>query len=248
MMRKIIALGWIFMFVALFSGYLIACKRDPNQVAGIKGTVTASGAGLQGVVLTLISYSHFGHHQPTFVGTAMTDTSGNYYFEDIGSRDFTVTPSKSGYTFYPASSHVWTTDYIIDGIDFTATIASEGDYVGIWNGIYVEVKGGTTNAGTASLALSSNLTGSLVIQISGTNTRTHNLTTPTLVTNGTISFSLPLAVEDAADPNPVDCAGWSVSCSGALSNSSKLNITCSGLYCSAGGVQYGSANIDMTKQ
>ena len=115
-----------------------------------------------------------------------------------------------------------------------ATGGSASDYVGIWQGSQVV----SSETRTTTLTLSSSLTGSLIIE-SSTTPATHNLTTPALVTNGTMSFSLPLSVEDAANAYgpPSDCAGWSVLCSGTLSSSKlTLNLWCSGLVCSGGGV------------
>ncbi len=55
--------------------------------------------------------------------TATTDASGNYTFSDLAAGTYTVTPSKSGYTFSPASRTV-SVPPSATGQDFTATTAT----------------------------------------------------------------------------------------------------------------------------
>ena len=116
-----------------------------------------------------------------------------------------------------------------------STTSTANDFVGAWNGstLYSGQSWSTT------LTLSSNLTGSYLIPAAGI---THNLTTSCIVTNGTLSFNLPVSVEDASN----GCTAWAVSCTGTLSNvKTKLSLTCSGLVCD--GMPYSYTDV-MTKQ
>lgn len=78
----------------------------------ISGRVTLAGAGLSGVTMTL------GGSQ---VATTTTDTSGNYSFAGLaGSGTYTVTPSKTGYWFSPASKTYSVLESSKPGTDFVA--------------------------------------------------------------------------------------------------------------------------------
>ena len=76
----------------------------------VSGTITLSGAGLSGVTVS------------TTGATATTDTSGNYTLTGLTSATYTVTPSKSGYSFTPASQSVTVSGANVTGINFTATV------------------------------------------------------------------------------------------------------------------------------
>jgi hypothetical protein len=78
----------------------------------ITGTVTLSGTGLQGVIITLAGASS---------ATVTTDASGSYSFTGLANRNYTITPSKSGYTVSPSSSAQTVNGANITGVSFTAT-------------------------------------------------------------------------------------------------------------------------------
>jgi len=81
----------------------------------IAGTVTLStGGGLSGATVTAGS------------ATATTATDGTYTLTGLANGTYTVTPSKSGYTFSPASTSVTIASANQTGKNFTAT-ASTGD-------------------------------------------------------------------------------------------------------------------------
>ncbi len=84
----------------------------PNTTYTLSGTVTAGGNGLQGVTMTLNT-----------AATAITDSSGNYAFGNLADGSYTVTPSKTGYTFSPTSATVTVNNANATGKDFTATAA-----------------------------------------------------------------------------------------------------------------------------
>jgi len=76
----------------------------------ISGTVT--GDTQAGVTMTLSG---------SMSGTTITGTSGNYTFRGLINGPYTVTPSKSGYTFTPTSRTVTINSANVIGADFTAS-------------------------------------------------------------------------------------------------------------------------------
>lgn len=77
----------------------------------IAGAVTSSGAGFQGVTITLSGAGS---------ATATTDASGTFSFANLANGSYTVTPRKTGYTFSPTSSAQTVNSANVTGITFTA--------------------------------------------------------------------------------------------------------------------------------
>ncbi len=95
-----------------------SCSPPANaNIYSISGTVTASGTPLQGVTVILNSTT-----------TATTDASGNYSFTGLANGNYMVTPSKSGYTFSPASSSLTVYGANIPGVNFVATATTAPTY------------------------------------------------------------------------------------------------------------------------
>jgi hypothetical protein len=65
----------------------------PPPTYTISGHVTSNGTALSGVTITLTGSQS---------GSATTDANGNYSFTVNSGGSYTVTPSKSGYTFNPS--------------------------------------------------------------------------------------------------------------------------------------------------
>ncbi len=91
-------------------------------------------------------------------GSATSDASGNYSIAGLAAGTYTVTPSKSGCTFSPASQSVTITTANRTGINFTATcstgdtqltsgVALTGQSVAksAWKYYYITVPSGATN-------------------------------------------------------------------------------------------------------
>ncbi|HKS26135.1 MAG TPA: pre-peptidase C-terminal domain-containing protein [Thermoanaerobaculia bacterium] len=113
------------------------------------GSVTYSisgNAGTSGVTVTAGSAS------------ATSDASGNYAISGLAAGTYTVTPSKSGCTFSPASTSATITSANVTGINFTAScgsgdtqltsgVAINGESVaaGAWKYYYITVPAGATN-------------------------------------------------------------------------------------------------------
>ncbi|MFZ4723893.1 MAG: carboxypeptidase regulatory-like domain-containing protein [Paludibacter sp.] len=75
----------------------------------ISGTVTISGAGLVGVIVS------------DGTRTATTDASGNYTIAGVPAGNYTLTPSKTGYTFSPATISAAVSNANLTAQNFTAT-------------------------------------------------------------------------------------------------------------------------------
>ncbi|MBN1810193.1 MAG: DNRLRE domain-containing protein [Planctomycetes bacterium] len=102
---------------------------DKSGLASISGTVTEGGAPLAAVKVS-VDGSHFGY----------TNASGNYTIPGLSDGSYTVTPTKLGYTFTPASTGVAISGGDQTGVNFTAS-ASGGTIV-LQKGLdgYTEVK------------------------------------------------------------------------------------------------------------
>ena len=81
---------------------LAGCSNDDNPIVvpvavsySISGQVASTGSGLSGVTMALTGASS---------ATAITDTSGNYTFTGLDNGSYTVTPSKTGFTFSPTDN------------------------------------------------------------------------------------------------------------------------------------------------
>jgi len=92
--------NWVVSFIA---------KIVPTYT--ISGTVT--GDTQTGVTMTLSG---------SMSGTTITGTSGNYTFRGLINGTYTVTPSKTGYTFTPPSTPVTISNANWMGVNFTAKI------------------------------------------------------------------------------------------------------------------------------
>ncbi len=118
----------------------------------ISGTV--SGATASGVTMSLTGAA---------TATTTTATEGTYTFSGLSNGTYTVTPSKSGYTFSPTSTSVTISGANQTGKNFTATAAATYSI------------SGTVSGATAS-GVTMSLTGAAT-------------TTTTTATDGTYSFS-----------------------------------------------------------
>jgi len=101
--------------VSITSGSVTAnFTATPLQTYTISGTVSPASSGT-GTLLTLSG-------TPNLTTTA--DSSGNFSFTGMGNGTYNLTPSKSGYTFTPASQSVTVNGANVPGINFTAASQS----------------------------------------------------------------------------------------------------------------------------
>ena len=78
---------------------------------GISGTISPQSSG-SGALVTLSGAAN---------ATVNADTSGNYSFSGLANGSYTVTPSKAGFTFSPASQPANVNGANVSGINFTGT-------------------------------------------------------------------------------------------------------------------------------
>lgn len=95
--------------IAMVSSFLSSCG-DTDQFS-ISGQVTSGGSGVAGVTMTLSGANS---------ATVTTDANGKYAFGSLEEGDYTITPSKSGFTFTPAISAQTIKDTDISAVNFTA--------------------------------------------------------------------------------------------------------------------------------
>lgn len=101
----------LFAVVALAIVILTSCGETDNRFS-IRGQVTSGSSGLSGVTMKLTGAA---------ANTVTTDTNGNYSFGGLGNGNYTITPSKTGFTFDPASSAQVISNADITAVNFTVT-------------------------------------------------------------------------------------------------------------------------------
>ena len=84
-----------------------------GQTYGISGTI--SGSGGPGATVNLTGAR---------TATTTTDGSGNYSFSGLSNGSYTVTPSKSGYSYTPASRAVTVNGTSVGSVNFSSVVQS----------------------------------------------------------------------------------------------------------------------------
>ena len=108
----------------------------------ISGTVTSGGVGLSGVAVSLTGAA---------TQSTTTDGSGNYSFSGLLNGAYTITPSKTGYTFTPPSINVNVNGADVTGQDFAATYSISGTVTSggsAFSGVTVNLTGAATQSAT----------------------------------------------------------------------------------------------------
>ncbi|MBI5074886.1 MAG: carboxypeptidase regulatory-like domain-containing protein [Nitrospirae bacterium] len=90
---------------------LLAATAGAVVTYSISGTVTLGGNPLSGVTMTLSGAAS---------SSTTTDASGNYSFSGLANGNYTVTPSRTGYTFTPVNRAVTVSGANVTGQNFTA--------------------------------------------------------------------------------------------------------------------------------
>jgi len=93
------------------NGANVAGQDFTGTTFSVSGTITSGGGPLAGVTVALSG---------TASKTTTTNSSGNYIFTTIGNGSYTVTPSKTGYSFSPLNRSVTVNGANVTGQDFTA--------------------------------------------------------------------------------------------------------------------------------
>jgi hypothetical protein len=92
------------------SNYFRDITFIPGITYSISGTITP-GASASGATITLSGAAS---------ATTTADSAGNYSFNGLANGNYTVTPTKSGFTFSPASAPVTINNANVPGVNFTA--------------------------------------------------------------------------------------------------------------------------------
>ena len=132
------------------NGANVTGQNFTGTAYSISGTVTSGGSPFSGVTMTLSG---------TASGTTTTDSSGNYTFTGLANGTYTVTPSKTGYTFTPASRNVTISGANVIGQNFTGTAYSISGTVTSGGGHGTPIPGVTmtlSGAGTGTTTTDTN--------------------------------------------------------------------------------------------
>ncbi|HTT17813.1 MAG TPA: N,N-dimethylformamidase beta subunit family domain-containing protein [Candidatus Sulfotelmatobacter sp.] len=131
-----------------------------------------SGTGGNGATVTLAS------------GSSVTaDASGNYIFNGISPGTYTVTPSKTGYVFTPASQSVTVSGSSVTGVNFSSTAQLAMDQA-VWT------DRGTKATTIVSPTFSTTKSTELLLAFVATDYLSGTNTTVTGVTGGTLTWTL----------------------------------------------------------
>jgi len=135
-------------FVLLAIVVLAGCSNDDNPIVvpvavtySISGQVASTGSGLSGVTMALTGASS---------ATAITDASGNYSFTGLDNGSYTITPSRTGFTFSPTNSPRTVSGADITAVDFAATPVQAVTY---------SISGQVTSNGSGLSGITKALTG-----------------------------------------------------------------------------------------
>jgi len=100
-------------------GVSLVATQVQAATYSVSGQVTSNGSGLSGVTVALSGTSS---------ATTITNAGGNYTFTGLYNGSYTVTPSRTGFTFNPASSPQTVSGANIPGVNFSATPVPAGTY------------------------------------------------------------------------------------------------------------------------
>jgi len=118
---------------------VLPTTAPPPPTYSISGTV--SGAVLSGVTINLTG---------TSTGAVTTDGSGNYSFAGLSNGTYTVTPTKTGYTFTPANLSVTVSNANVSGQSLTSVAVPTYSISGAVSG---SITSGATCRGTKLVPL-----------------------------------------------------------------------------------------------
>ena len=136
----------------------------PGATYGASGSISPSTSGA-GATLTLSGAS---------AGTATADSSGNFSFSGLVNGTYSVTPSKSGYTFSPASQSFTVTGANVTGLSFTATVVPTYSISGTISPTTAGSGATVTLSGAASATVTADSSGNF--SFAGLNSGTYTVT------------------------------------------------------------------------
>jgi plastocyanin len=161
---------------ANITGVNFTATANTNPTFSISGTVTSSGTGLAGVTMTLSGADS---------ATTTTDANGNYVFSGLVSGSYTVTPSKTDFTFVPVDSTQAVNSADITGVVFTATSVLTVQSVACPGS-------GTTDVSIQNFAFNPTtvtVSANSIVRWTNNDATTHTVTSTTVPTNGAFDSS-----------------------------------------------------------
>lgn len=142
----------------------------------LSGNISPSAAGA-GAVINLTGAK---------TATATADASGNYSFGGLSNGTYSVTPSKSGYTFTPSTKSVVINGANLASVNFTAAGGSSG----IVRDAQASADQGTASSRVTSPAFSTNSANELLLAFVSTDYLKGSNTTVTSVTGAGLTWVL----------------------------------------------------------
>ncbi len=146
---RVVAVGSSAACMSALSNYVTGTPTSGGSPTySISGTVTYNGSGLSGVSVSCTGPVNT---------SSTTDTGGNYSCTGLTNGTYTVTPTKSGYTFSPTNYSVSVSGSNVTGKNFTATASSTDTQLtsgvgvsgsvakGEWKYYYITVPSGATS-------------------------------------------------------------------------------------------------------
>jgi hypothetical protein len=96
---------------ATVTGVSFTATQQVNPTYSISGTITPTAGG-NGATVTLSGTAN---------GSTTANSSGAFTFSGLANGSYTLTPSRTGYTFSPTSQNVTVSGAAVSGVSFTAT-------------------------------------------------------------------------------------------------------------------------------
>jgi hypothetical protein len=94
------------------TGVAFTATVNPTPTYTISGTVTSSGAGMQGITVSLSGLG---------IESVTTDAGGRYTFSGLANGTYIIAPAQTGESFDPANSSETINGADITGVNFTNT-------------------------------------------------------------------------------------------------------------------------------
>jgi hypothetical protein len=154
--------------------YTVTPSKAGFTISPASTNVTVSGANVTNVNFTAaaLTFSISGTISPATngsgatvtlsgpsAGTATADVNGNYTFTGLSNGSYTVTPSKTNFTFAPVSTPVTVNNANVTGINFTATSSGSFSITGTITPTASGTGATVTLSGAASATVTANSSG-----------------------------------------------------------------------------------------
>ena len=173
------------------SGYTFTPASQPTTVSGanvtgVNFTATAQGFSISGSVSSAGANATVALSGASAASTT-ADASGNYTFNGLSNGSYTITPSKLGYTFTPASQPATVSGANVTGVNFTAQVVVS---VSLATDAKVSKDGTAASTSIASTAFSTLSGNELLLAFISTDYLGGTNTTVTGVTGGGLTWTL----------------------------------------------------------